>query len=163
MVGAELLGMRRVGNTDGTGGLEAVKNHGGIIVVLGDMLEDQDEDFGANAGLYVYLGTHECAATKAAHLVLPVSTYAEQEGTFTNHEGRVQRFWPALQPPGMARPAWLILGAVVAALAGETAPRTAGEAFTNLTEDVPALNGLSYAGVGMNGALSATAAPASAD
>jgi hypothetical protein len=39
-----------------------------------------------------------------AHFVLPVTTFAEQEGTFTNFEGRVQRFWPALQAPPLARP-----------------------------------------------------------
>ena len=161
--GAELLGISRVGESDGTGGLEGVKDHDGIIIVLGDNLEDQDETFGANAGLYVYLGTHECAATKAAHLVLPVTTFAEQEGTFTNHEGRIQRFWPALQPPGMARPAWLILGAVLAELSEGVAPRSAAEAFMNLAEAVPALGGLTYEGMGLSGSVSETAQHASLD
>lgn len=163
VAGAELLGITRVGDADGTGGLEEVSDHDGVIVVLGDPLEDQDESFGVNAELYVYLGTHECAATEAAHLVLPITTFAEQEGTFTNHEGRVQRFWPALQPPGMARPAWLILGAILAELADGTAPRTAAEAFGSLSEVIPALSGLSYESIGMSGTPSATATHASPD
>ena len=54
------------------------------------------------------------AGTTRADFVLPVTTHAEAEGSFTNHEGRLQRFWKALDAPGMARPAWFVLGAVLA-------------------------------------------------
>jgi len=139
--GAELLGLKRVGTDDATGGLESIRDHDGIVLVLGDDLVDQDESFGGRAALYVYLGAHAPAAAKAAHVVLPATTFAEQEGTFTNHEGRVQRFWPALQPPGMARPAWLVLGALVSELGGGAMPRTAEDAFAALVEAVPAFQG----------------------
>jgi NADH-quinone oxidoreductase subunit G len=151
--GAELLGMKRVGNEGGHGGLESVASHGGIVVVLGDALADQAEDFGSKAGLYVYLGTHDSPAAKAAHVVLPITTHAEQEGTFTNHEGRVQRFWPALRAPGMARPAWLILGALDAEMTGEAAPSTAAQAFATLSEAVTAFEGLTYESLGAHGAI----------
>ncbi len=150
--GAELLGMRRVGDDAGAGGLDSVAEHGSIVIVLGDVLADQGEDFGAGADLYVYLGTHDSPAAKHADIVLPVTSHAEQEGTFTNHEGRVQRFWPALQPPGMARPAWLILGALDAELTGEGAPETAAELFGKLSDAVPAFGGLTYPDLGTQGA-----------
>jgi hypothetical protein len=156
--GAALLGMHRVGNDDASGGLDAVRSHEGIVLVLGDTLEDQDEAFGRGAGLYVYLGTHESEAARSAHFVLPVTTFAEQEGTFTSHEGRVQRFWPALHAPGMARPAWLVLGALVAELTDGKAPRTAGEAFATLSEGVPAFGGLRYEDLGARGAVAQAAA-----
>jgi NADH-quinone oxidoreductase subunit G len=158
--GAELLGMHRVGRDDATGGLERVGDHDGILLVLGDPLDDQDEAFGRRAGLYVYLGTHASAAARSAHFVLPVTTFAEQEGTFTSHEGRVQRFWPALQPPGMARPAWLVLGALVAELTEGDAPRSAAEAFAALSEAVPAFGGPDYDALGAQGAV--LGAPAAA-
>jgi NADH-quinone oxidoreductase subunit G len=151
--GAELLGMRRVGSDDATGGLEAVREHTGIVIVLGDALADQDETFGAKAALYVYLGTHAGTATKAAHIVLPITTHAEQEGTFTSFEGRVQRFWPALRAPGMARPAWLVLGALEATLTHESAPKSASAAFARLSDAVPAFSGLSYESLGARGEL----------
>jgi len=157
--GAELLGMKRVGADDATGGVEAVRDHPGIVIVLEDALVDQDESFGEAAELFVYLGTHESAATRAADFVLPITTYAEQEGTFTNHAGRVQRFWPALRAPGMARPAWLVLGALVAELTDEAAPRTAAEAFASLSEAVSAFADLTYDGLGTLGAPLADAAP----
>lgn len=159
--GAEHLGMKRVGGDDATGGLESVADHDGIIIVLGDALADQPEDFGNRAGLYVYLGTHDAPAARNAHVVLPITTHAEQEGTFTNHGGRVQRFWPALQPPGMARPAWLILGALDAELTGEAAPQTAAEAFAELSDAVPAFGGLTYADLGAHGAVAGATAQAS--
>src|SRR5262249_5723088 len=41
-----------------------------------------------------------------ANVVLPIGTYAESDGTFVNHAGRVQRFWKAVVPPGEARSGW---------------------------------------------------------
>ena len=63
----------------------------------------------------------------------------------------------------MARPAWLILGAVLAELSEGVAPRSAAEAFMNLAEAVPALRGLTYEGMGLSGSVSETAQHASLD
>ena len=152
-VGAELIGLERAGADDATGGLEGVAGHDGVLVVLADALEDQDGDFGKNAALYVFLGSHESAAAANAHFVLPVTTFAEQEGTFTNVGGRVQRFWPGLQAPGMARPAWLILGALVGELTETDGPRSAADAFKALATAVPAFSGLTYDDIGTRGAV----------
>ena len=91
--GLERLGFRRVGGDDGTGGVE---RRGGAVVVLGDALADVPEGALSDASLVVYLGAVEAPAARDAHFVLPVTSFAEQEGTFTNFEGRVQRYWPAL-------------------------------------------------------------------
>jgi NADH-quinone oxidoreductase subunit G len=82
-----------------------------------------------------------------------MTTFAEQEGSFTNVEGRVQRFWPALQAPGMARPAWLILGALAGELSDVEAPRSAAEAFALLAGRVDAFQGLTYEDLGTRGAV----------
>ena len=145
---ARLLGMGRVGGDDGTGGLAPFAAHGGVLIVVGDELADQPPDFGDRAGLYVYLGQHATAAASRAHFVLPITHFAEQEGSFTNHEHRVQRFWPALEPPGAARPAWLVLGALLAERAGEAAPARAEIAF----ERIGAFGGLTYERLGTGGA-----------
>jgi len=44
-----------------------------------------------------------------ADVVLPAAGFAEKNGTFTNTERRVQRVRKALEPPGEARPDWVIL------------------------------------------------------
>jgi formate dehydrogenase alpha subunit len=47
-----------------------------------------------------------------AHVVLPASTYAEKDGTFTNLEGRVLRVRQSLDPIGESLPDWHILTAL---------------------------------------------------
>jgi formate dehydrogenase alpha subunit len=44
-----------------------------------------------------------------ADVVLPISSFAETEGTITSMEGRVQRLHVATNPPGEARPGWQVL------------------------------------------------------
>jgi len=151
--GAELLGFERVGDAAGSGGLERLADHKGVILVLGDSLPDAPEDFGAAAKAVIYLGAHTSAALGSASFSLPVTTFAEQEGTFTNHDGRVQRFWPALDAPGASRPAWLILGATVAALKGGDGPRSADQAFQLLGQRVAAYEGITYEDVNHSGAV----------
>ncbi|HEX9887745.1 MAG TPA: molybdopterin-dependent oxidoreductase [Longimicrobiales bacterium] len=150
--GAELLGLQRTGGDDGQGGLEDVADHDGIILVLGDELGDQEESFGSAAKLFVYLGAHPSRAASGADFVLPVTLFTEQEGTFTNHEGRVQRFWPGVDPPGAARPAWLILGALLAELTQGDTPARAEASFRLLAERHEAFDGLTYDDIGASGA-----------
>jgi predicted molibdopterin-dependent oxidoreductase YjgC len=43
-----------------------------------------------------------------AHVVLPITTFAEMDGTMTNLEGRVQLLRQAIQPIGLSRPGWTV-------------------------------------------------------
>jgi len=45
----------------------------------------------------------------SAHVLLPGAAFSEKEGGFTNMEGRIQLFEPAVPPPEGARPDWRIL------------------------------------------------------
>ena len=56
------------------------------------------------------------ALTRAADVVLPASSLAEKEGTFTNVQGRVQKFERAFLPKPPARPHWELLLLVSVAL-----------------------------------------------
>jgi formate dehydrogenase alpha subunit len=47
-----------------------------------------------------------------ADVVLPSTTFAEKEGTFTNSERRVQRVRQAVPPVGNSRPDWMIVSEV---------------------------------------------------
>ena len=151
VAGAELFGFGRTGGADGKGGLEAVAAHTGVLFVLGDELADAPADFGANASLFVYVGQHLSPAARNAHFVLPATTFAEMEGTFTNVQRRVQRFWPALRAPGMSRPAWQILGVLLAGIGDAGAPGTAADAFAGLAAVRPEFGMLSWARPGRAG------------
>jgi formate dehydrogenase alpha subunit len=46
---------------------------------------------------------------KLAHVILPASSFAEKEGTFTNTDRRVQRVRKAIDPIGRSKPDWQII------------------------------------------------------
>jgi NADH-quinone oxidoreductase subunit G len=59
----------------------------------------------------VYQGHHGDAGAGRADVILPGAAYTEKAGTYVNTEGRVQRGFQALYPPGEAREDWKILRA----------------------------------------------------
>lgn len=149
--GAELLGYERTGDEMGSGGLDDVAAATGVVVVLGDDLDDAGADFGHSSELFIYLGHVLGDAARNADFVLPITTFAEMEGTFTNVNSRVQRFWPALQVPGMSRPAWQILGVLLAGLLETAAPARPGEAFAALAETRPEFGAIDFDELGTSG------------
>ena len=65
--------------------------------------------------------------------MLPLTTMAEENGTYVNRDRRMQRYHQAKAQPGMARPAWWVAGEVLAGPGPSVdAPATAGEAFALL-------------------------------
>jgi NADH-quinone oxidoreductase subunit G len=99
----------------------------------------------------IYAGTNANATSALAHLVLPAAAWVEREGTFTNFQGRAQRFRTALEPLGEALPAWDIVGRVLAALGVATDAMRAEHWFRVLAATVPAFAGLSYQSLGDTG------------
>jgi NADH-quinone oxidoreductase subunit G len=156
VAGAELLGAARVQESPGSPA-------GAPLVVLEDALADAPADFGSDASFFLYLGTRLPNGAREADAVLPVTSFAEMEGTFTNFEGRVQRSRQALQPPGIARPAWLVLSRLLASLEAGDAVMDARAAFGVMAARVPALGDLEWDGLGLKGAPAKTAVPAAAE
>ena len=60
---------------------------------IADFSEEETERLLANVPFVVQVGTNEGVVSRAAHAVLPSASFVERGGTFTNHAGRVQRFW----------------------------------------------------------------------
>ena len=54
----------------------------------------------------VSLTSHKGPLVDSAQVVLPVATWAEVDGSFTNKDGRVQRIHAAISAPGESVPAW---------------------------------------------------------
>ena len=93
------------------------------------------------------------ATAKYAHYVLPGCAHAEKRGTFINRDGRVQKFMQAIQPKGDARPEWDFLHDLVYHVTGKNGFLTIEGLFNEMAKDVPAFNGLTWAGLGDNGVL----------
>jgi len=64
-----------------------------------------------------------------AHLVLPGTSFAEKEGTFTNTDRRVQRVREAIPPIGQAKADWLIICEVAKRVAARLGRETNGAPY----------------------------------
>ncbi len=74
---------------------------------------------------------------KLAHVVLPASSYAEKDGTFTNSEGHVQQVRRAIDPVGDSRPDWEILSALSSLMGYPLEYGDAREIFKEIRSTIP--------------------------
>ena len=57
----------------------------------------------------IYVGSHGDRGAEIADVILPGAAYTEQDGYFTNLEGKVQKAYKASYPPGEAKEDWQII------------------------------------------------------
>ncbi len=100
----------------------------------------------------IVIGTvlDDTARTRAA-VALPICNFAEEEGTFTNLRGRVQRFLQAKAPPAQVRPSYRAVGDLATAAGAGAFPALASAVFDVLAGTSPAFAGLSYRSLGLQG------------
>ena len=141
--GAELLGYGR----DYAAALRAAET-AAVVLVL-----DEPDIPVRTAGVLIYAGTVLPERAREAQVVLPIANVAEEDGTFVNRDGRVQRYAQAKPAPGMARPAWWVFAALGAALGGGQGNGlgSAAEAFARAAQAVAAFRGLDYDQLGFAG------------
>jgi len=112
----------RVGGLDlgfvpGPGGLALDGMLGGGVDLLWLLGADEFDTTRIGAETFVvYQGHHGDRGATRADVILPGATYTEKDGTYVNTEGRVQRGYRALLPPGDAREDWRILRAFSATI-----------------------------------------------
>ena len=143
--GAELFGFERSdGPLVGLG-------DGDVLVVADDDLEGVSPDELTRAAQVIVIGTTLPDAAREAAVLLPITNFAEEEGSFTNLRGRVQRFMQAKPAPGLARPSWLVLGDLLGALGEQDSFYLPSDVFARIADSHPAFSGLSYESLGMRG------------
>ncbi|NOT08707.1 MAG: 2Fe-2S iron-sulfur cluster binding domain-containing protein, partial [Gemmatimonadales bacterium] len=103
------------------------KAEGAALVILLDAdLTDGEVARLASAGTVVALTSVDDERLAGVAALLPVTTMAEENGTYVNRDLRVQRYTEAKAAPGMARPAWWVAAEAWAqAGGGRRAPLTA--------------------------------------
>ena len=76
-----------------------------IVYLVGqDNLEfDKRDEF------IIYQGSHGDKGAESADIILPGAAYTEQDGYFTNLEGKIQKAYKASYPPGEAKEDWQII------------------------------------------------------
>ena len=106
-------------STVGAYDLELVSSNNGKNVALQNIknnnfdfifLFGQDNlEFKKKNEFIVYIGSHGDKGAEIADIILPGSAYTEQDGYYTNLEGKVQKSFKATYPPGNAKEDWIII------------------------------------------------------
>ena len=106
-------------STVGSFDLGLYKTHDGQNEVLKDLeshkfeivyLLGQDNlNFKKKDEFIIYQGSHGDKGADIADIILPGAAYTEQNGYFTNLEGKLQKAYKASYPPGEAKEDWIII------------------------------------------------------
>ena len=86
--------------------LNDLNNHKFEIVYL---LGQDSLKFNKKDEFIIYQGTHGDQGAEIADIILPGAAYTEQNGYFTNLEGKLQKAYKASYPPGEAKEDWTII------------------------------------------------------
>lgn len=86
-----------------------------------------------------------------AHVVLPAASFAEVDGTFTNTDRRVQRVRKAVDPPGKAKPDWVIISELATRLGYPMSYNHPSEIWDELARNTPILAGVNYDRIELKG------------
>jgi NADH-quinone oxidoreductase subunit G len=133
-----------------------------ILVIADDDLRGMSAEAASKAKAVIVIGTAVPDGLENIAVVLPIANFTEEEGTFTNLRGRVQRFMQAKAPPGQARPSWLVLGDLLGALGAQDTFYLPSDVFADLAKNKPEFSGLTYDKLGMRGLPVMDAEPAGA-
>jgi predicted molibdopterin-dependent oxidoreductase YjgC len=79
-----------------------------------------------------------------ADVVLPVASFAEKEGTFSNTERRVQRVRKAVEAPGEAKADWEVICGISNKMGYAMKYASAKEIFEEVAKVTPSYAGISY-------------------
>ena len=86
--------------------LEDLQNHKFDVVYLA---AQDNLNFDKKDEFIIYQGSHGDKGAEIADIILPGSAYTEQDGYFTNLEGKLQKAYKASYPPGDAKEDWQII------------------------------------------------------
>ena len=111
-VGSLDLGLYKT--TDGSNKvLEDLNNNKFEIVYL---LGLDSFQFKKKSEFIIYQGSHGDKGAEIADIILPGAAYTEQNGYFTNLEGKLQKAYKASYPPEEAKEDWLIINELAEAM-----------------------------------------------
>jgi predicted molibdopterin-dependent oxidoreductase YjgC len=131
----------------------------GLVVfgadLVGNLGREKVEEALEALELLVLIDVRRTETSLYADAVLPTASFAETDGTFTNHVGWVQRVRPAFSPPGEALEGWRLVAELGKALGDSGSWSSADSVFAALSSEAKAFSGLDYARLGLGGAPAA--------
>jgi len=115
-----------------------------LVVVDHDDEINLEADAVRKLDYVVYLGAYANPFADLARAVLPTTSYAEADGTYTNAERRIQLNRRKVEPRLEARPAWRVFADLAAKRGQDWAYRTASDVFADIARTVPAYSAATY-------------------
>lgn len=91
-----------------------------------------------NVDFLIYAASVPGSSAAYASVVLPLSLPAEQDGTYTSSEGRVQRMNQIIPAPGESKAAWKIFTEIMLRIKPSNLAFNAGEVMNEIAKAVPA-------------------------
>jgi NADH-quinone oxidoreductase subunit G len=101
----------------------------------------------------IFHGALDQPTAAMADIQLPAAMYAEKEGSFTNVQGRVQRFHPAVPPLGQSMPDLEILSLLASELGLDLHPTSAPQVFDEIGKKMAIFSEMTWQSLGTNGQL----------
>jgi NADH-quinone oxidoreductase subunit G len=163
-MGAIKLGLmsESLGGIDGA--IEAAREgriKAGVIIYLKPLVRREDDqeaeariaELVASLEYSVVLAAHKAEWLRDASVVLPVAAWSEEEGTYTNYQGRVQLAGKAVTPGGDIMPIWEVFAALLYANGDASLWLSPDQVFAGIAESVPAFSGMTLEQARMPGAL----------
>ena len=102
--------------------LEVFKTKSGDNEVLKDLEKNKYElvflfgqdniKFNKKNEFIIYIGHHGDRGAEIADIILPSPAYTEQDGFYTNLEGRIQKAYKANYPTGVSKEDWIIINEI---------------------------------------------------
>jgi len=90
----------------------------------------------------VVLAAHKADWQSSADVVLPVAAWSEEDGTYTNFEGRVQLAGKAVEQSGDALPVWEVFAMLLHASGAKSPWMSAEDVFATMSEGDGAFGGI---------------------
>ena len=149
--GADLLG-QVAGGAEGAEALIAALDSGEIdalLVLQDDVLGRLDRERGPEVLVVLSSTLHRSA--RAATWLLPVTSPVEQDGTWVNRDGRVQRMRRGPLPQGDAQPDFRMVAELAQALGASVEGALGARVFARLVTEVPGMLGMTYQSLGKEG------------
>ena len=113
-------------STVGAYDLDILSSKNGENITLKKIQENQfkiiflfgqdDLKFKKSKEFIIYIGSHGNKGAEIADIILPGVAYTEQDGYFTNLEGKIQKAYKASYPPGDSKEDWKIINELSALL-----------------------------------------------
>ena len=101
----------------------------------------------------IVFAAHKADWQGAANVVLPVAAWSEEEGTYTNYQGRIQKAGHAIRPKGDALPLWEAFADLLQISGATRLWLSTDEVFAGMTESLPAYHGIAIEQTRLPGVL----------